>query len=121
MINKRFQRGVSPVTVLVVGALLACVLLLGMRSVPVINEYMAVKRAVNRLAEEGEGGSSIAELRDSFDRRAQIDDITRIKAQDLNIRKVGNKTLIDVEYDAKVPVVGNVKLLFEFHAKSESR
>ena len=44
--NIKSQRGLSLLGVLVVGALAAFVLIVGFRTVPVVNEYMAVKRII---------------------------------------------------------------------------
>lgn len=110
------QQGLSLVGLLIVGALLAFVLLIGFRSVPAVNEYFAVKRNITIVANEGDGGATMTELRRSFDRRAQIDDISTITGADLDIYKQGGKVVIDVQYARKVPIAGNVSLLFDFHA-----
>ena len=48
------QRGLSLLGVLVVGALAAFVLIIGFRTVPVVTEYMAVKRIIGILADEAD-------------------------------------------------------------------
>ena len=112
------QRGLSLIGFMIIAALAAGVLLVGFKSVPAINEYMAVKRVVNRVAEEGTGGASIQQMRVSFDRGAQIDDITSINGKDLNIFKEGNTVVIDVKYAREVPIAGIVSLLFNFDVSS---
>lgn len=115
------QRGMSPLSVLFGGAFLGFFLLLGFRTVPAVNEFMAVERIIKLVAEEGDGGAAVSELRRSFDRRAQIDDVSTITGADLNITKDGGKVLIDVEYERRVPVAGNVSLLIEFSATTAGR
>ena len=44
--NIKSQRGLSLLGVLVVGALAAFVLIVGFRTVPVVNEYMSIKRII---------------------------------------------------------------------------
>ncbi|HRP75403.1 MAG TPA: DUF4845 domain-containing protein [Rhodocyclaceae bacterium] len=109
------QQGLSLIGLLIVGALLAFVLLIGFRSVPAVTEYFAVKRIIIIVANEGDGGATMTELRRSFDRRAQIDDIVSITGADLDIYKQGGKVVIDATYERRVPIAGNVSLLFDFH------
>lgn len=113
---KHRQMGMSPISVLVIGGLLGFVLLVGFRCVPALNEYFAIQRIIKSVAEEGNNNVSISDLRRSFDRRGQIDDVVSIKGTDLSITKDGGKVVVEVEYARKVPVVANVSLLFDFHA-----
>ncbi len=115
------QRGLSVLGVLVVGALAAFVLIVGFRTVPVVNEYMAIKRIVGILADEADKGTSVLELRRSFDRRKQIDDVSSVSGADLVIDRSGTRTVIEVEYSRTVPLVANVSLLFDLHPSSDSR
>lgn len=115
------QRGLSLLGVLVVGALAAFVLIIGFRTVPVVTEYMAVKRIIGILADEADKGTPVLELRRSFDRRKQIDDVSSVSGADLDIDRTGTQTVIDVRYSRTVPLAGNVSLLFDLHPSSDSR
>lgn len=112
------QHGLSLIGLMIVAALAAFVLLIGFRSVPAVTEYLAVKRIVKIIAEEGDGGASLSELRRSFDRRGQIDDVSSISGADLDIYKQGGKVMVEVDYERKVPIAGNVSLLFDFRVRS---
>jgi len=115
---KSRQLGLSLMGVLIVGALLGSALLVAFRTVPAINEYLAIKRNVKLVAEEGDNGVATPELRRSFDRRRQIDDVVTVSGADLDISRPGGKTVVEVVYERKVPVAGNVSLLFDFQATS---
>ncbi|ENO88537.1 DUF4845 domain-containing protein [Thauera linaloolentis] len=117
----RHQRGVSLVGVLLIGAIGVCVLLMAFRSVPAVTEYMAIQRTVGVLAAEGDNGASVAELRQGFGRRSEVDDISSVTAADLEITKEGNQTVVEVHYERVVPMVANVSLLIDFHASSKAR
>jgi hypothetical protein len=114
----RRQQGLSLIGVLIVGALLAFALLVGFRTVPALTEYAAIQRIVHNLVEEGKAGASVGELRRSFDRRAQIDDVSTINGADLEISSKGSQVLIEVAYERKVPVVSNVGLYIDFSVSS---
>jgi hypothetical protein len=115
------QQGLSLIGLIIVGGLLAFALLLAFRSVPAITEYMAIQRVIKSVADEGNQGGTMAELRRSFDRRANIDNISTITGRELDIYKQGGMVVIEAEYERKVPIAGNVSLLFEFHATTLGR
>lgn len=117
--NKHSQRGLTLLGVLVTGALAAFLLVVAFRTVPVVTEYLAVKRILVILADEADKGVTLVELRRSFDRRRQIDDVSSVDGADLTIDRSGPRTVIDVEYTRKVPLVANVSLSFDLHPSSE--
>ena len=119
--NIKSQRGLSLLGVLVFGALAAFVLIVGFRTVPVVNEYMSIKRIIGILADEADKGTAVLELRRSFDRRGEIDNISSVAGSDLEIVKDGNQTVVEVDYVRTVPMVANLSLLIEFHASSKAR
>lgn len=115
------QQGLSLIGLLIVGGLLAFVLLLGFRSVPAVTEYMAVQRIIKAVADEGNQGATMADLRRSFDQRAYIDRVETIAGRDLDIYKQGGIVVIESRYERRVPIAGNVSLLFDFHATTMGR
>ncbi|WP_211091389.1 DUF4845 domain-containing protein [Pseudothauera rhizosphaerae] len=118
---KSKQNGLSLISLLIVAAILAFVLLIGFRCVPAITEYMAIQRILPLVADEGDNGAPIADMRRSFDRRAQIDDVSSVKGADLVIVKEAGQVVIEVDYARTVPVAGNVSLLFDFHVSNVKR
>lgn len=121
IVLRKHQQGLSLIGLLIVGGLLAFALLLAFRSVPAVTEYMAIQRVIKAVADEGNQGGTMADLRRSFDRRANIDDISTITGRDLDIYKQGGMVVIEAEYERRVPIAGNVSLLFEFHATTLGR
>lgn len=116
--NMHSQRGLSLLGTLIVGAFVAFCLFLAFRTVPAINEYMAIKRVISVLADEGDNGVSVPQLRRSFDRYAYADNIASISGVDLLITHQGGVTEVSVDYERVVPVAGNVSLLLEFTPSS---
>lgn len=114
----RKQRGLSLISTLIVGCILAFLLFTGFRCVPVFNEYLALKRVVRVLADEVGGGASPADIRRSFDAQAYAHDIVSVVGTDLRVTRVGGGAVIETAYERKVPLAGNVSLLFEFYVTS---
>ncbi|MEZ5609578.1 MAG: DUF4845 domain-containing protein [Rhodocyclaceae bacterium] len=112
---KNKQTGLSLIGVLIVGAILGFLFLIGMRTVPVVTEYMAVKRIMNAIIESNPSPEvPITQLRADFDKRAYIDEVKHVSGRDLVIVKRGNKFEMSVSYARKVPIAANVSLLIEF-------
>ena len=113
------QKGMSLIGLLLTGVGLALVFLLGMKTVPAVTEYTAIKRVIQAVAEGADSSSaSVPALRKDFDLRSSIDDITSVRGKDLNITERGGHVEISVAYARKIPVVANVSLLIEFEASS---
>lgn len=112
------QRGLSLIGVLFVGAILGFLFLVGLRVVPAMTEYLAIKRAISAVAEEASGESSVSDLRRDFDKRAYVEDVKSVQGADLDITKVNGEIEITAEYSRKIPLVANVSLLLEFEATS---
>ena len=113
------QSGVSLIGVMVGGAVLAALLLVGLKLIPVVSEYMGVKRSMAAVV----GGANpqtatVSELRSAFTKRAMVDDVTTVTASDLDITKEDGRIVMSIEYSRKVKLFGNVSLLIDFSAST---
>lgn len=113
------QSGVSLIGVMIGGAVLAALLLVGLKLIPVVSEYMGVKRSMTAVV----GGANpqtatVSELRSAFTKRAMVDDVTTITASDLDITKEDGRIVMSIEYSRKVKLFGNVSLLIDFSAST---
>jgi hypothetical protein len=62
------------------------------------------------------------EIKDSFDRRANIAYIDTVKGSDLVIEKgVDGQPVIVVDYQIVKPIIGNVSVLIDFSARSDGK
>lgn len=114
---RRSQRGLSLIGTLVVAVLVVGSIILAMRLVPVYNEYFEVKKALVTIASSGDVQTPES-IRAAFQRRADVGDVASVSAKDLVIAKDGNGYAISVEWERRVPLGGNVALLFSFTASS---
>jgi Flp pilus assembly protein TadG len=114
------QKGVSMVGLIIILVVLVLCAGLGMKVGPAYMEYLQIKKAVAAIVESGEvRQGSVADVRKAFDKRAQVDAINAITSQDLDISKDGGNLVISFAYPQKVPLVGNVSLLFDFAGSSK--
>jgi hypothetical protein len=113
----RTQKGLSLIGLLLISGVLVFVALIGFKLLPAYIEFFAVKKAVNELAVETRGGQ-LTEVKKAFDRRATIDNITSIRAADLEINKTGTGFEIIAAYTVQVPLFGNISACIDFLAEA---
>jgi hypothetical protein len=94
--------------------------LLGMKLIPAYMEYGTAKNAIQGIARD-KGNASPQEIRRAFDSRAAIDDITAVKASDLEITKDGGEVVIRFAYRKEVPLFANVGVYMDFAASTKGQ
>ncbi|TAG33313.1 MAG: DUF4845 domain-containing protein [Polaromonas sp.] len=87
------QRGVSFIGILFVGGVLAFSGIIAAQVFPTLIEYQAITKA----ASKSKDGGTVAEVRSTFDKAAQIDDIKSITGKDLEVTKEGDKTEVNAK------------------------
>jgi hypothetical protein len=116
----KYQRGISLSGVMMGGVVLGLVALVGMRVAPPWMEYGKVVKAVKATASDSSlKEASVAQVRTSFQKRAEIDDIKSVSPDDLEITKENGLLVISFSYQQKVPLFSNVSVLFDFEGSSE--
>ena len=110
------QRGLSFIGVIFIGLIAVAAFAIGGQSVPIFLEYQAISKAAAKAAKEG---STVAEVRSSFDRAAAIDTINSIQGKDLEIAKRGdNKIVVSYKYSREIPLAGPAYLVYRFEGQT---
>jgi len=113
------QQGLSLLGLVFAGFVVIFAMLLLMKVTPSYIEYFAIKKAVVSIANETRGrGAAVGDIRRRFDNRSAVDDISSVKATDLEITKEGNDYVIAASYRREVPLFGHVGLYFDFSVSS---
>ncbi|MCA3220501.1 MAG: DUF4845 domain-containing protein [Burkholderiales bacterium] len=112
------QRGMSIVGLIFFGLIIVVLLLIGAKLVPAVSEYIAVERAIQKIKNEG---STVAQIREAFDRHAVINDIKSISSKDLDITKDNERVVISYAYSYQVRLLDNVRLVIDFAGTSSDR
>ena len=116
---RKQQLGIT-LTGLIVGAvLLVLVVLLAMKVAPPYMEFFNAKKLVAQIASEGK--TSVPEIRQSFDLKSSIDDVTSVKGADLEITKEGGEVVIGFTYRKEIALFGNAGIYLDFAADSKGR
>lgn len=95
--------------------------LLTMKLFPAYSEYFAVKKAINRLATEGNLSSMEKhDIQRAFELSSNIDDFHSIKPSDLEVkRNSSGETVVTADYEVVIPLVANISALLKFHASTD--
>jgi hypothetical protein len=116
----RRQRGIGFAGVLVLLIAIVFVAIIGMKLVPAYIEYFTIKKAVTAITQSGElRAATVADVRRSFSRRADVDDITAITANDLEVTKDGSEIVVAFAYQKKIPLFYNISVLIDFAGSSK--
>ena len=114
------RRGVTLSGLVIWLFILVVLALLGMKLIPAYMEYGTAKNAIQAIARDRQA-STPQEVRRAFDARAQIDDITAIKASDLDITKDASGVVIAFAYRKEVSLFANLGLYIDFAANSKGQ
>lgn len=117
--NPGRQRGLTLFALFAVLVPLVLLAILAMRVIPVYYEHQRIQRILGAMADSGQlADASERELRASFDRRAQVDDVHSVLPDDLVIESVPGGKAVHVNYSARVPVIEHVTLVFDLSASA---
>jgi hypothetical protein len=111
------QLGVSLMALISVLIVLGVVALFAMKILPSFMEYRTTKSTIEAIARQP--NASVADIKKAFDARAIIDNITSVKATDLDITKEGSEVVVGFSYRKEVPLFGNVGLYIDYSASSK--
>ena len=112
---KRQQQGLTFVSLIIVGALLAYSGVILAQVAPTYIEFIAVQKAVDKAA----AGSTVAEVRTIFDKAAAIDDIRTIAGKDLTVGKEGDRVVVSFAYVREIHLVGPAHLVMKYEGRSK--
>ncbi|MGE8365743.1 DUF4845 domain-containing protein [Cupriavidus basilensis] len=104
-----FSLGSLLIVILVVGG----IVIPAVRAIPSLLEYFSVKRAISYAKQQA---SNKREVADYFNKQAQIDRITAVRSDDLDINEDDNGGIRSVgfSYRNEVPLYGPLSLLITY-------
>lgn len=111
------QRGLSMVGFLFGIIIVALLAVLGMKVVPTVVEYSAIKKAIVNAKNSG---TTVKEIQVSFDRQRETNYVESVSSKDLEITKTGDGFDVSVSYEKKIALFGPASLLLEYHATTAS-
>lgn len=112
---QRHQRGMSFISLLFVGVVVAATGVVVAQAIPTYMEYQAVLKAVNKAKD----GATVPEVRSLFDKAASVDSIKSIHGADLDVTKEGEKVVVSFAYEREIHLAGPAYLTLKYAGQSK--
>jgi hypothetical protein len=110
------QRGISFIGLVFFASIVAMAGVVLAQVFPTVLEYMAIQKAAQKSANEGQ---TPAEIRLIFDKASAIDDIKSINAKELDISKQGDKAVVAFKYQREIHLFGPAFLTLKYEGRSK--
>jgi hypothetical protein len=112
---KNRQRGATFLGIVIILAILGAALYAGIRLTPLFLDYSKVVRALDQVRDEHAAiDTSKALIRNSLERRWDVEDIKGLSWKDVEISSNGEGFDVRAAYRAEAPFVSNVSLVADF-------
>jgi hypothetical protein len=109
------QRGLSFSGFLFGAVILVLVSVTGLKLIPAYMQNSQIDNLFTAIANDPEmQNASVRDIKMSFNKRASIDDIKAITADDIEIVKEDGRLVLSASYSVKIPLVANVSLFLDF-------
>ena len=111
---KSRQAGASLLTIIFFLAVIGVLGAIGLQIFPSVLEYQAALKAINKAKDE----PTVAAVRTSFDKAADINSISSIQGKDLTITKNGDQIQVSFAYEKEFHLAGPAWLTMKYEGQS---
>ena len=120
MLNGQKQQGMTFISILILLIIGGFFVLLAFKLGPIYVENYQVKSALASLQKEPRAsGMSPHELRILIDKKLYINEVRSFDPKQFKIKSVDNKKVVEIKYEVREPIMGNVDALVKFFEKVE--
>ncbi|QOL52032.1 DUF4845 domain-containing protein [Massilia litorea] len=110
------QQGISLTGLILVLMVLGVFALLAIKVVPSYLEFRAVRDGIARAKA---AGGSVSEMRQAFDKSAEINNIDAIRGRDLVIGNEGGSPQISFAYEKRIPLTARATLVIDYDGTTD--
>jgi len=113
------QRGMGLLALIIWALVSVFVFMVTLKILPVYKENMAIKKNLSAMASDSIlRNREKWEIRKSFNKRAEKDNISSVNGGDLEIDKENGKIVLGITYSVKAPLFANISLYIDFNESS---
>lgn len=113
------QRGLTFSGFIFGAVILVLAITTGMKLIPAYMEDAKIGNLFTVIANDPEmQKASLRDIRMSFTKRASIDGVNAINAEDIEITSNGGRLVLSASYAVKIPLAGNISLYMDFSPAS---
>src|SRR5690606_17486102 len=118
MIQK--QRGMTLTSFLMVLIVVAFAIYIGMKLIPMYQEYYSVRSALKGLANEpGSADMDPSRIQDMFFKRMDINYSDHVKPQDVKFERIDGGWRMNVNYEVRRELIGNLDVVGKFDTSQD--
>jgi len=115
-LSLRRQQGLTLISIAFILGLIAFFVLLVLKIAPIYIDHSKVINALAAIEKTVDVQSkSEKEVRDSLDKRFNMNYVYDVTQDDIKITKRGNYLKVEIEYETVVKIFGNLSVLAEFY------
>ena len=118
----RRQRGLGFLGFIIGAFVLVLVSITALKIIPAYMQNATIKKLFVAVANDPDIGKAAPNaIRLAYSKRASIENITAIKAEDIEIGSDQDVLVLSASYAVKVPLAGNISLYMEFNPSSAEK
>jgi hypothetical protein len=118
---KKTQAGMSLTGFLVGLAVVGFALYLGMKLIPMYQEYWSVKKAVQGVAQDDAVPADPVSVRQALAKYFDVGYVGSVKPENIKVERAGDASVISVDYEVRRPLIYNLDIVGKFSASEEKR
>jgi len=115
---KKTQQGMTFLGIMVIISVAIFLGLLVLRLLPVYSDDFVVSKSLDILRGNGEDTTREENMK-KFGRQLDMNNITRIKPNELTLEPRGSGFLVKLDYEVRVPIIYNVDAVVKFSHQRE--
>jgi Tfp pilus assembly protein PilE len=116
LVTSSKQKGISLTGLILVLMVLGVFALLAIKIIPSYLEFRAVRDGMLRAKA---AGGSVAEMRQTFDKFADINNVDAIRGRDLVIAREGDTPQISFAYEKRIPLTARATLVIDYDGTTD--
>lgn len=114
------QKGLGVSDLLLWAVIIVMLAISALKVAPAYFEYFSIKRNLTSISKEiNPQAPDLQQIRMSFVKRASVDNIKSISAQDIQMKKENGRLVLSAKYTAKIPLAANISLNIDFQAEND--
>ena len=114
------QSGLTAISIVVLLAIGAFFIMLGLRLAPIYMENFKVASHLEKLAKDPSSKSMTEdEIVNTLFKRFDLDDVDNVSQEDLTIEASDNGIMLSIDYEVRSPTIGNIDIVVSFSEKAE--
>jgi hypothetical protein len=116
----RKQKGIGLSGLFVWAVILILIAISSLKIAPAYIEFSTIQKNLSAIVKDiNSQNADLNQIKTLFSKRAQIDNIKSINAQDIKINKENGRVVLSASYTVRIPLVSNLSLTIDFDAVSE--